>query len=197
MVAIRNATAEVTDQDRANVERDDRHQNDEEQYLRLSGQRTPLIGVFAISLVGVVRTISITITDETSINAVRIRETIEATGGVHACFHFQGRDCHGEFRQWKLSRSMIDDLQSFRIEKEFATDRRIAVNRSQFTGRRFDRDIFRETQRWLVDVNVESRRDRYIAHERRGVQHGQAAALQVQLAPSRPRRASISNDACV
>ena len=102
MVAIRNATAKVTDQDRTNIERDNRHQNDEEQDLRLSGQCTLLIGcrverratsrpgrsteltVFAVGLVGVVRTISITITDETSINAMRIREAIEATGSIHA-----------------------------------------------------------------------------------------------------------------
>ena len=48
--------------------------------LRRSAEPT----VFAIGLVGVVRTVSITITDETSINAMRIREAIEATGSIHA-----------------------------------------------------------------------------------------------------------------
>ena len=45
------------------------------------------------------------------------------------CLDFQWSDRHGKFRHGKFCRSMKDDLQSFGIEKEFAADRRIAVNR--------------------------------------------------------------------
>ena len=65
--------------------------------------------IITMTFVNMIRTISISITHQTSIDAIRIREAIETARSKHARLQFQRSDNHGELRQRKLLSALIDN----------------------------------------------------------------------------------------
>ena len=77
----------------------------------ISGNERPAttLTIITMTFVNMIRTISISITHQTSIDAVRIREAIETARSKHACLQFQRSDNHRELRQRKLLSALIDN----------------------------------------------------------------------------------------
>lgn len=84
--------------------------------------------IITMTFVNMIRTISISIAHQTSIDAIRIRETIETARSKHARLQFQRSDNHRELRQRKLLSALIDNIQFLRVKKVFTAIHCVTIN---------------------------------------------------------------------